>query len=44
MSEILREALAYVDPSAQREEIVDPKAKGKKVEEKIDAFAGLDTI
>jgi hypothetical protein len=44
MSEILREALAYVDPTAQKEEVVDPKAKGKKpADEKTDAFAGLDT-
>jgi hypothetical protein len=44
MSEILREALAYVDPSANKEEIPDPKAKGKKpADEKVDAFAGHDT-
>jgi hypothetical protein len=43
MSEILREALVYVDQNAQKEEVIDPKAKGKKPEEKIDAFGGLDT-
>jgi hypothetical protein len=45
MSDILREALAYVDPkNAPKEEIIDPKAKGKKpVEEKVDPFAGLNT-
>lgn len=44
MSEILREALAFVDPNNQKEEVVDPKAKGKKpAEEKINIFAGLDT-
>lgn len=44
MSEILREALAYVDPNGQKEEVVDPKAKGKKpADEKPDPFVGLDT-
>jgi hypothetical protein len=44
MSEILREALTYVDPNANKEEVADPKAKGKKpADEKVDSFAGLDT-
>jgi hypothetical protein len=45
MSEILREALTFVDPSQKQEEVVvDPKAKGaKKVEEKVVLFAGQDT-
>jgi len=44
MSDILREALAYVDPNANKEEIPDPKAKGKKpADEKPDPFAGQDT-
>ena len=30
MQEVLREALIMVDPSAQKEEVADPKAKGAK--------------
>lgn len=43
MNEIIREALTYVDPSAQKEEVVDPKAKGKKAaaaDTTVDQFAG----
>ena len=44
MSDILREALVYVDPNASKEEVPDPKAKGKKPsDEKPDPFAGQDT-
>lgn len=44
MTEIVREALGYVDPNAQKEEVADPKAKGKKpADEKLDPFAGQDT-
>lgn len=44
MGEIVREALHYVDPNASREEVADPKAKGKKqAEAPVDIFAGKDT-
>lgn len=46
MNEILREALVYVDPNSQKEEVVDPKAKGKgkgAPEAPVDIFAGKDT-
>jgi hypothetical protein len=45
MTELLREALAYVDPSANKEEAADPKAKkGKGAEAApVDPFAGKDT-
>ena len=47
MSEILREALLYIDPNQVKEEVIDPKskapAKGKVVEAPLDIFAGKDT-
>lgn len=50
MSEILREALAYVQKPEVKEEVVDPKAKGGKggkgaeAAQAVDVFAGLDTV
>jgi len=41
MGEIIREALSYVDPNQAKEEVADPKAKGKgkpPVEAGVDAF------
>lgn len=45
MNELLREALVYVDPSQNKEENTDPKAKkGKGAEAApVDPFAGKDT-
>lgn len=45
MGEIIREAVAYIDPNKQTEEVVDPKAKGKgkAPEAPVDPFAGKDT-
>ena len=45
MGEIIREAIAYVDPNKQVEEVADPKAKGKgkAPEAPVDPFAGKDT-
>mmetsp|Transcript_21955 Transcript_21955/g.34105 ORF Transcript_21955/g.34105 Transcript_21955/m.34105 type:complete len:154 (+) Transcript_21955:1947-2408(+) len=46
MSEIIREALQYVDPSQAKEEVVDPKAKGKAkppADAPSDVFSGQDT-
>lgn len=44
MDEIVREAMNYVNPE-KKEEVVDPKAKGKNKNEPstVDIFAGLDT-
>ena len=49
MNELIREALVYIDPAQQKEEVVDPKmAKGKSTkggaaEAPTDKFAGKDT-
>jgi hypothetical protein len=47
MSEILRAAIHYVDPAnANKEEVVDPKAKGGKGKVEaapVDPYEGLDT-
>lgn len=47
MKEILREAFMYVSPNQQKEETIDPKAKGAKggktIEAVADVFAGKDT-
>jgi len=42
MQDIIREALAYVDPNKQKDEPVDPKAKGKgkAAETPVDQFEG----
>lgn len=48
MSDIVREALVYVNPTAEKkEEVVDPKAKGKgkstPADQVADIFANHDT-
>lgn len=46
MGEIIREAVAYIDPNKATEEVADPKAKGgkgKTAEAPVDAYAGKDT-
>ena len=46
MSDIVREALQYVDPNQAKEEVIDPKAKGKgkpAADASVDIFAGQDT-
>jgi hypothetical protein len=49
MSDIIREALAYVMKPEVKEEVVDPKAKGGKgakadATQAVDVFSGLDTV
>ena len=45
MSEILREALTFINPPEVKDEVPDPKAKKSKapVEEKPKLFEGQDT-
>ena len=48
MGDIVREALQYVNPTAAKEEVADPKAKGKgkgstPADQVADIFAGHDT-
>lgn len=46
MGQVVKEALAYVDPNQAKEEQADPKAKGgkgKAAEAPVDVFAGKDT-
>lgn len=39
MNEVLREALQYVDPNSNKEEVADPKAKKQKGQEApVDPF------
>ena len=48
MGEMVREALAYIDPGQVKEEVADPKAKkggkgGASPDAPTDKFAGQDT-